>query len=186
MRVAMLGFWHVHADDYAGEAQAHPDVEIVAAWDEDPTRGAAGAADLGVPFHADLAELLARPDVDGVIVTTRTTAHRDVIIAAAEAGKHVFTEKVLALTPTEAREIVDAVERRAVRLVVSLPRLSHGYTLAIREILGVRSPGRGDRGPRPAVARRRRRSALAAGPLLRARRKPAAARWSTSDATRCT
>ena len=80
--------------DYAGEAQAHPDVEIVAAWDEDPTRGADGAADLGVPFHADLAELLARPDVDGVIVTTRTTAHRDVIIAAAEAGKHVFTEKV--------------------------------------------------------------------------------------------
>ena len=110
-----------------------------------PTRGAAGAADLGVPFHADLAELLARPDVDGVIVTTRTTAHRDVIIAAAEAGKHVFTEKVLALTPTEAREIVDAVERRAVKLVVSLPRLSHGYTLAIRDILGVRSPGRGDR-----------------------------------------
>ena len=88
-------------------------------------------------IHADLAELLARPDVDGVIVTTRTTAHRDVIIAAAEAGKHVFTEKVLALTPTEAREIVDAVDRRAVKLVVSLPRLSHGYTLAIREILGV-------------------------------------------------
>jgi predicted dehydrogenase len=136
MRVAMLGFWHVHADDYAGEAQGHPDVEIVGAWDEDPTRGAAGAADLGVPYHADLAELLARPDVDGVIVTTRTTAHRDVIIAAAEAGKHVFTEKVLALTPTEAREIVDAVDRRAVKLVVSLPRLSHGYTLAIREILG--------------------------------------------------
>src|SRR4029077_18348300 len=56
--------------------------------------------------------------------------------AAAEGGKHVFTEKVLALTPTEAREIVDAVDRRSVKLVVSLPRLSHGYTLAIREILG--------------------------------------------------
>jgi 1,5-anhydro-D-fructose reductase (1,5-anhydro-D-mannitol-forming) len=134
MRVAILGFWHVHAEDYAAEAQAHPDVEIVAAW-EDASRGAAGADDLGVSYHADLTELLARPDVDGVIVTTRTTAHRDVIIAATEAGKHVFTEKVLALTPSEAREIVDAVERRAVRLVVSLPRLSHGYTLAIRELL---------------------------------------------------
>src|SRR4029077_14726231 len=119
--------WHVHAKDYAAEAQAHPDVEIVAAWDEDPSRGEAAAADLGVPFHTDLAELLARPDVDGVIVTTRTTAHRDVIIAAAEAGKHVYTEKVLALTPAEAREIVDTVQRQGVRLVVSLPRLSHGY-----------------------------------------------------------
>ena len=106
MRVAMLGFWHVHAKDYAAEAQVNPDVEIVAAWDEDPERGEAAAADLGVPFYTDLAELLARPDVDGVIVTTRTTAHRDVIIAAAEAGKHVYPEKVLALTPTEGREIV--------------------------------------------------------------------------------
>src|SRR4029078_5805567 len=106
MRVAMLGFWHDHADDYAAEALAHPDVELVAAWDEDPTRGGGAAKDLGVPYHPHLAELLARPDVDGVIVTTPTTAHRDVIIAAVEARKHVFTEKLLALAPAEGSERV--------------------------------------------------------------------------------
>jgi predicted dehydrogenase len=135
IRVAILGFWHVHAADYAAEAQAHPDTEIVAAWDEDPARGAARAAELDVPFHEDLAEILARPDVDGVVVTTRTSAHPEVIGAAAAAGKHVFTEKVLALTPAEARGIVDATQRHRVKLTVSLPRLSHGYTLAIREVL---------------------------------------------------
>jgi predicted dehydrogenase len=135
IRVGLLGFWHVHATDYAAEAQANPDVELVAAWDDDEIRGEAGAQELGVPFQADLAGLLARSDVDGVIVTTRTSAHPEVIVAAAEAGKHVFTEKVIALTPAEARRIVDAVERAGVTLTVSLPRLTHGYTIAIREIL---------------------------------------------------
>ena len=99
IRVAILGFWHVHAADYAAEARAHPGMEIVAAWDDDTARGRARAADLDVAFHDSLDDLLARPDVDGVIVTTATNAHPDVITAAAKAGKHVFTEKVLALTP---------------------------------------------------------------------------------------
>ena len=135
IRLAILGFWHVHAADYAAEAQAHPGAELVAVWDEDPARGTARAGELGVVAHRDLGELLARPDVDGVIVTTRTSAHPHVIVAAAEAGKHIFTEKVLALTPVEARRIVEAVERNGVKLTVSLPRLTHGYTLAIREVL---------------------------------------------------
>ena len=135
MRIALLGFWHVHATDYAAEAAAHPDVEIVAAWDDDPARGAAGAAKLGVPLVPDFEALLARSDIDGVVVTTRTSAHPAVIVSAAAAGMHVFTEKVLALTPGEARVIVDAVDRAGVTLVVSLPRVTDGYTLAIREIL---------------------------------------------------
>jgi 1,5-anhydro-D-fructose reductase (1,5-anhydro-D-mannitol-forming) len=135
IRLAVLSFWHVHADDYAREAVDHPRTEIVAAWDEDPERGRAKAQTLGAAFHEDLAELLARPDIDGVIVTTPTNAHRDVIVAAAEAGKQVFTEKVLALRPAECDEILAAVDRAGVKLTVSLPRLSDPYTLAIRAIL---------------------------------------------------
>jgi predicted dehydrogenase len=133
--VAILGFWHVHAADYAAEAQAHPETRIVAAWDEDAVRGAARAAELGVPHHGDLADLLARSDVDGVIVTTRTSAHPEVILAAAAAGKHIFTEKVLALDPSDARRIVEAAKGHGVKLTVSLPRLSDGYTIAIRALL---------------------------------------------------
>jgi predicted dehydrogenase len=141
MRIGLLGFWHVHAKDYAADAAAHPDTEIVAAWDDDPARGSAGAAKLGVPLVPDLGALLARDDIDGVIVTTKTSAHPEVISAAAAAGKHVFTEKVLALTPDEAASIVDAIDRAGVTLVVSLPRLTHGYTLAIREILAAGTLG---------------------------------------------
>lgn len=141
IRLAMLSFWHVHAGGYAQQAQDHPATEIVACWDEEPDRGRSYADKLGVRFHADLADLLARDDVDGVVVDTPTNIHPQVLTAAANAGKHIFTEKVLALTVREATEILDAVDRAGVTLVVSLPRLYDGYTLAIREVIA-----RGDLG----------------------------------------
>jgi len=58
-----------------------------------------------------------------------------VIGAAAEAGKHIFTEKVLAPTVAEAEEIVAATDEAGVKLIVSLPRLYHGYTQAISEVI---------------------------------------------------
>lgn len=135
IRLAMLSFWHVHALEYAHQAIANPATEITAVWDETPERGRAQAQSLAVPFYENLNELLARSDVDGVIVTTPTTIHRMVMIAAAQAGKHIFTEKVLAPTLRESNEIVAAVDKAGVKLVVSLPRLYNGSTLAVKAIL---------------------------------------------------
>ena len=135
LRIAMLSFWHVHARDYARQANESPQTEIVAAWDELPARGRAQAADLGVRFYEDLDELLAQADIDAVIVTTPTHLHRDIILAAARAHKHIFTEKVIAPTLREVHEILAAIEQAGVKLTVSLPRLNEGYTLAIQEIL---------------------------------------------------
>ena len=134
-RTAILSFWHVHAQDYAREAAAHPGTEITAVWDEDPERGSKEAGRRGIPFEEDLDELLAQGGLDGVVVTTPTTAHREVILKAAQAGKHIFTEKVLTPSLREAEEIVSEVERAGVTLVVSLPRLYAGYTEAIKEAL---------------------------------------------------
>jgi predicted dehydrogenase len=58
-----------------------------------------------------------------------------VVIAAAQAGKHIFTEKVIAPTLREVNEILAAVEHAGVKFMVSLPRLYHGSTQAIRDIL---------------------------------------------------
>ena len=50
-RVAMLSKWHVHAEGYAREINAHPDACVCCVWDEDPERGAAWAEKLNVPFE---------------------------------------------------------------------------------------------------------------------------------------
>jgi predicted dehydrogenase len=133
--VAVLSFWHVHAQDYASEAEEHPGAQVSAVWDEDEERGRKEASRRGVPFHRELDELLSREDVDGVVVTTPTVAHREVIPAAARAGKHVFAEKVIAPTLREAREVAAEVEEAGVTFVVSLPRLYAGYTRAISDTL---------------------------------------------------
>lgn len=131
IKVAMLSFWHVHAKDYARMASQHPDTEIVAIWDEDAQRGREKADEFGVRFYESLQELLDNPEIDAVIVDTPTTVHRDVIIAAARAGKHVFTEKVVATTTKECKEILAAVEAAGVKLTVSLPRLYTGFAQSI-------------------------------------------------------
>lgn len=135
IRLAMLSFWHVHAGDYARQAQEHPKTEIVACWDEVPERGREQAAKYDLTFVEDLDELLARSDVDGVIVDAPTSMHPDVIGRAARAGKHIFTEKVLALGTDDCEQIIAEVDHAGVTLVVSLPRLYDGYTLAIDELL---------------------------------------------------
>jgi 1,5-anhydro-D-fructose reductase (1,5-anhydro-D-mannitol-forming) len=134
IRVAALGFWHVHAPDYCTAATRHEATELVAVWDDDEDRGRSGAAQFDVPYAADLDRVL-DSDVDAVIVTAETSRHREVITAAAAAGKHIFTEKMLAPTVDEADEIVAAVDANDVRLMVSLPRLYAGYTQTVREVI---------------------------------------------------
>lgn len=62
----------------------------------------------------DWREVVARPDIDIVDISTPTYLHCDMAVAAAEAGKHVFLEKPFSLTVAEARRMVDAVEKAGV------------------------------------------------------------------------
>jgi predicted dehydrogenase len=58
--------------------------------------------ELGVPrAFADARELLALPELDAVVITTPTSTHHGLVIAAAGAGKAIFCEKPLALTLEE-------------------------------------------------------------------------------------
>ncbi len=135
IRIAMLSFWHVHGKDYARETEEHPDTEIVAIWDEVPERGRAEAAKRNVPFFENLDELLAQPDIDAVVVDAPTSMHREVMTKAARAGKHIFTEKVIAATLHDAEAILQEVERAGVKFVVSMRRLPFASTRAIKTVI---------------------------------------------------
>lgn len=135
INLAMLSFWHVHAGDYARQADEHPDTQLVAVWDENAERGRAEAAKRNLTFYESLDELLAREEVHGVINDTPTTMHLSVLTAAARAGKHIFTEKVVAATQREDDLINRAVQQAGVALTVSLPRVYWGITQAIHDVV---------------------------------------------------
>ena len=93
-------------------------VECVA--DVDTSRANAAAERYGIPRAVStLEEALDGSDVDFVDVCTSAFAHRDVVIAAARAGKHVVCEKPLALTTSDAQEMTEACRRAGVKLMVA-------------------------------------------------------------------
>ena len=122
IKVAMLSKWHVHAGGYANQLKNSGKVEITCVWDDDTARGEAWAKELGCDFVADLDALLARDDVEAVVCDTPTTAHHDVLIKAAKAGKHIFTEKALCPTVAECLDVKKAIEDAGVTFVISYPQ----------------------------------------------------------------
>ncbi|MGI6634810.1 MAG: Gfo/Idh/MocA family protein [Christensenellales bacterium] len=125
VKVLMLSKWHVHQEGYANDVNKQPDAKVTCVWDTDVQRGQEWAGRLGAAFEADLDKALSRSDVDAVVVGTPTTAHREVIIKAAQHGKHIFTEKALATTMEDCRAIADAVEKSGVKFVISYPQLTN-------------------------------------------------------------
>jgi len=65
----------------------------------------------------DAREMLARAEIDAVVVATPDHAHTATARAAIEAGKHVLVEKPLAMSTAECRALADAARRRRVRLI---------------------------------------------------------------------
>jgi len=65
----------------------------------------------GCDTYKDFRELIARKDIDGVVVATPDHWHALIVIAAANAGKDIYCEKPLSLTIPEARAMVNAVRR---------------------------------------------------------------------------
>lgn len=85
-------------------------VELRSCHTRNPERRAAFAADFGCGQDESLDALLARRDIDGIVLTAPNDQHAPIIEAAAAAGKHVYTEKPLAVDLGDVGRI-----RRAVR-----------------------------------------------------------------------
>jgi predicted dehydrogenase len=104
------------AGGYAADAPTYPEIRLVAATDLDPARAAAFAKANGIRAHASVDELLADDAVDIVVNLTIHQAHYEVTKRALEAGRHVYSEKPLALRSSEARELIELAAAGGVRL----------------------------------------------------------------------
>jgi len=70
----------------------------------------------------DWRKLVERRDIDVIAVCSHTVNHHEVVIAAAEAGKHIFCEKPCALSSAQAKEMAEAADKAGV-----LHYLNHNY-----------------------------------------------------------
>ncbi|QFT89941.1 1,5-anhydro-D-fructose reductase [Bacillus sp. THAF10] len=120
INLALLGAWHVHTEGFLHAALATNKCQLTAVWDTNEERGKTLAKKYGVPFIEQLEELLRMEEIHAVMVECETTLHKDVIIKAARAKKHIFTDKILTTTTQEAEEIKMEVEENNVSFFISL------------------------------------------------------------------
>ncbi len=90
----------------------------------DPVEGAAEAAaeDISegdeIDTYTDLGEMLAREDIAATLVAAPNYLHPELVIRSAEAEKHVFCEKPMALNVADARSMIEACETNDVKLMI--------------------------------------------------------------------
>ena len=116
IKVALCSSWHVHSQEYAEEILSNPDAELVGIWDGNDL-----AEKLGVPNILNLEDILCDNSIDGVLITSPTTAHEKIITACAKVGKHIFTEKVLTANIDSANRVAAKIKNSGKHFCISFP-----------------------------------------------------------------
>jgi predicted dehydrogenase len=141
--VAVAGFgWmgRVHAEAYTRVLHHFPQLplapELVAVADEVPGRADEAAAQFGFTTATrDWRELAADPRVAAVSIAAPNFLHREIGVALARAGKHIWIEKPVGLTADDARAVADAVKAAGVHGAVGFNYRNAPAVAAAREMI---------------------------------------------------
>jgi predicted dehydrogenase len=134
VRVAAVGVggWGRTLADAAAKGSG---LTYVACTSRSPESRAAFAKARGCRELPSLAAVLADPEVEGVIITTPHSVHGEQIVAAAEAGKHVFVDKPFTLTVADARRATEACRRAGVVLALGHQRRRQAASRALKRLI---------------------------------------------------
>ncbi len=139
IRVGLVGA----SPDRGWAANAHipalkalPQFELAAVCTTRQESAEATARKFGIPLaFADWRQMVARADIDLVIVTVKVSAHRELVLGALAAGKHVFCEWPLGLDSAEAAELLAAARAAGVRHMVGLQGRVHPTLNYVRDLI---------------------------------------------------
>lgn len=109
--VAFVGCAHIHTPSFVNLLRGRKEVKVKFVWDHDAERAANRARELSAQVVKDVQDVWADPEIKAVVICSETTRHRDLVLAAAKAGKHMFVEKPLGITAQESREMAEAIEK---------------------------------------------------------------------------
>lgn len=110
----------IHARNYLS---CIPNARLLCISDISNEAAKKAASDLGISlWYTDYQDLLNNPDVDAVVVVTPTKFHHDIVIAAANAKKHIFCEKPMAMNAQECLEMEQAAKKNHVKLQIGFMR----------------------------------------------------------------
>lgn len=104
------------AAHHAISIQELENCQLQAVCSSSPARASEAEAKFGVKAYSNVADLLARKDIDVVCICTESGNHLEPAVAAAKAGKHVLTEKPLEISLKRADEMILTCRKEGVKL----------------------------------------------------------------------
>lgn len=114
VQVALVGCAHIHTPNFVKRIKERSDVKVKSVWDHDAARARKNAQELDATVVSDPDAVWSDPEVTAVIICSETVRHRELVLAGAQAGKHLFVEKPLGIHAAEAHEMADAIDRAGV------------------------------------------------------------------------
>lgn len=118
VRFAVVGCGRISSKHFEALQQHADRAEIVAVCDTDPRALCRATGETGLPGFRSLDTLLNESDADVIVLATPSGLHAGQGIQAAEAGRHVVTEKPMATRWNDAKRMVQACDRAGVHLFV--------------------------------------------------------------------
>jgi myo-inositol 2-dehydrogenase/D-chiro-inositol 1-dehydrogenase len=121
----------VHAETLAFRM---PEAEIVSIFDVNTQAAQSLAARCNIPkVAASAEEVLSDPKIDAVLICSPTPTHTDLIVKAAQAGKHIFCEKPIAFSLEKIDEALAAVKKAGVQLQIGFNRRFDSNFMRLRQ-----------------------------------------------------
>lgn len=156
VRIGLIGAGRIGASHASVVARRVPEATLVAVADPRPGVAAAIAEPLGARGETSVEAVLTADDVDAVVIAASSVAHAELIVAAAEAGKHVFSEKPAGMSLDEIHTARTATSSAGVAFQVGFNRrfarefvaahdaITSGRLGTVRQLRSLtRDPGRG-------------------------------------------
>lgn len=136
VRIGVVGLGWIAQVAHLPVLQKLPDADLVAVCDRDRGKARLVAEKFGLKkVYTDVRQMFEQEPLDAVVVSTSTDAHKEVALAAIQAGKAVLIEKPIARTSTEAVAITEAAAAAKVKVMVGMNHRFRPDTMILKSFI---------------------------------------------------
>ena len=135
LRFAVVGTGAISQIMHVPILAEREDVQLAVVADQDVPKARTVAERFDVPEAVETDAVMERDDLDAVVFCTPNNLHEDQAVAALNAGKHVFMERPLALTPEGTARVLAAARAAGTKLVVGLSHRFRPEVAALRSFI---------------------------------------------------
>lgn len=123
----------IHAVNFRSRV---PNAQLIAVVDPFEEAAIKACSELEIPkYYLDYRQALQNSEIDAVVIVTPTVYHKEISIAAAEAGRHILCEKPMAMDGNECDEMIKSAEKNKVKFSMAFMRRFDESFIQAKEIV---------------------------------------------------